>query len=72
MTIDGLLTVNDVAQRTNRDPESVRRWIRAKRLPAAKIGSVYLVKLEDFANFTPPVPRGRSYKHRLPEEKVKR
>jgi len=62
MAIDGLLTVNDVAERTNRDPESVRRWIRANRLPATKVGTVYLVKKEDFARFTPPTPRGRHAK----------
>lgn len=62
MTIDDLLTVTEIAKRTNRDPESVRRWIRAKRLPATKIGTVYLVRQEDFTRFTPPTPRGRHIK----------
>lgn len=59
MPVGGLLTVADIAERVERDPESVRRWIRDDRLPATRVGNVYLITHEDFRAFRPPVPRGR-------------
>jgi len=64
MTIAGFLTVTEIAKRTDRDPETVRRWIRAKRLPATKIGTVYFVAGKDFLAFKAPIPRGRYVKAR--------
>jgi excisionase family DNA binding protein len=59
MPVGGLLTVADIAERMERAPESVRRWIRDDRLPATRVGNVYLITLDDFRSFRPPVPRGR-------------
>ncbi len=38
-----MLTVPEAARRTGRRPETLRRWIRAGRLSAAKVGTQYLV-----------------------------
>jgi excisionase family DNA binding protein len=59
MPLGETLTVVEVAQRTGRHPESIRRWIRAGWLPATKIGSVFLVNAEDFEAFQLPLARGR-------------
>lgn len=43
------LTVMQVAQKLQVHPESVRRWVRAGKLPAVKIGGKYLrIKKADF------------------------
>lgn len=38
-----MLTVADAARRTGRNPETIRRWIRAGRLRAEKVGSKHLI-----------------------------
>ena len=42
-----MLTVPEAARRVNRDPETVRRWIRAGRLPARKIGTQHVIEEDD-------------------------
>ena len=42
-----MLTVVDVAARTGRNPETVRRWIREGKLPAKKIGQQHFVEEAD-------------------------
>ena len=42
-----MLTVPEAARRTGRNPETIRRWIRAGRLRAEKVGTQYLVDEED-------------------------
>jgi excisionase family DNA binding protein len=44
-----VLTVPEVAKRTGRNPETIRRWIREGRLPARKIGTQHLIEEEDVA-----------------------
>jgi len=46
-----VLTVHEVAARLNRDPETIRRWIRSGKLPARKVGLQHLVDEMDL-----PVP----------------
>lgn len=41
------LTVPQVAARIDRNPETVRRWIREGRLAARKIGTQHLVDEDD-------------------------
>lgn len=44
-----MLTVPEAARRAKRDPETVRRWIRAGRLKATRIGTQHLIDEEDLA-----------------------
>lgn len=43
------LTVPEVARRLGRSPETVRRWIRAGKLPASKVGTQHVVEERDLA-----------------------
>ena len=42
-----MLTVPEAAKRANRDPETIRRWIRAGRLPARKVGTQHVIEEAD-------------------------
>lgn len=42
-----MLTVPEAARRVGRDPETVRRWIRAGKLRARKIGTQHVIEEED-------------------------
>jgi excisionase family DNA binding protein len=42
-----MLTVPEAAKRAGRDPETIRRWIRAGRLRARKIGTQHVVEEDD-------------------------
>jgi excisionase family DNA binding protein len=42
-----MLTVPEAAERVGRDPETVRRWIRAGKLRAKKIGTQHMIDEED-------------------------
>ncbi|HEY8739879.1 MAG TPA: helix-turn-helix domain-containing protein [Candidatus Dormibacteraeota bacterium] len=56
-----MLTVPEVARRLNRDPETVRRWIRAGKLRAHRVGTQHIVEDEDLAALMKPsvsVPPG--------------
>jgi excisionase family DNA binding protein len=57
-----MLTVPEAARRVNRDPETVRRWIRAGRLRARKIGTQHVIAEEDLVDFVDsrqlPLPEG--------------
>ena len=44
-----MLTVMEVARRVGRDPETVRRWIRAGKLKAHKVGTQHVVDEDDLA-----------------------
>ncbi len=47
------LTVEDIYEELGRTvpPDTIRSWIRTKRLPAYKPGKAYLVKREDLDKF---------------------
>jgi excisionase family DNA binding protein len=57
-----MLTVPEAAKRTGRDPETIRRWIRAGRLPALKVGTQHVIEEDDLdalvSKDTLPVPAG--------------
>jgi excisionase family DNA binding protein len=42
-----MLTVPEAARRAQRNPETIRRWIRAGKLPARKIGTQHVIEEED-------------------------
>ena len=42
-----MLTVPEAARRAGRDPETIRRWIRAGRLRARKVGTQHVIEEED-------------------------
>jgi len=42
-----MLTVPEAARRVNRDPETVRRWIRGGKLRATKVGTQHVIEEED-------------------------
>lgn len=42
-----MLTVPEAARRVGRNPETIRRWIRAGRLRSRKIGTQHLVDAQD-------------------------
>jgi len=39
-----MLTVPDAARRAGRDPETIRRWVRAGQLPARKVGTQHVIE----------------------------
>lgn len=44
-----MLTVPEAARRVGKDPETVRRWIRAGRLRAHKVGTQHIIDEADLA-----------------------
>ena len=57
-----MLTVPEAARRAGRDPETIRRWIRAGRLRAHKVGTQHVIEANDLDAVlgadTLPVPGG--------------
>jgi excisionase family DNA binding protein len=55
-----MITVPEAAKRAGKDPETIRRWIRAGRLPARKIGTQHVIEEADLEPLledqTLPVP----------------
>jgi excisionase family DNA binding protein len=56
-----MITVPQAAQRTGRNPETIRRWIRAGRLRSERVGTQHLVDeaelealVDDPADIVPP------------------
>lgn len=47
-----MLTVPQAAKRVDRDPETIRRWIRSGRLPARKIGTQHVIEEDDLDALT--------------------
>ena len=46
-----MLTVPQAAKRVGRDPETVRRWIRAGKLRSHKIGTQHMIEEQDLEGF---------------------
>lgn len=42
-----MITVPEAARRVGRDPETVRRWIRAGKLRSQKVGTQHLIDERD-------------------------
>lgn len=47
-----MLTVPEAARRTGRNPETIRRWIRAGRLRASKVGTQHVIDEADLDALT--------------------
>lgn len=47
-----MLTVPEAARRVDRDPETIRRWIRAGKLPARKVGTQHVIEEADLDELT--------------------
>ena len=46
-----MLTVPEAARRVGRDPETVRRWIRAGKLRSQKVGTQHVIDEQDLEAF---------------------
>jgi excisionase family DNA binding protein len=57
-----MLTVPEAAKVARRDPETVRRWIRAGKLAAHKVGTQHLIDEDDLTAFV-----GKGAVHRFGE-----
>jgi excisionase family DNA binding protein len=42
-----MITVPEAARRAGKDPETIRRWIRAGRLRASKVGTQHVIEERD-------------------------
>jgi excisionase family DNA binding protein len=42
-----MLTVPEAARRAGRDPETIRRWIRAGKLRSRKVGTQHVIEEHD-------------------------
>jgi excisionase family DNA binding protein len=53
-----MLTVPEAARRVGRNPETVRRWIRERKLVAAKVGHQHVIDEDDLSAFMAGPVRG--------------
>jgi len=42
-----VLTVPQAAKKVGKDPETIRRWIRSRRLRAEKVGTQWVIDADD-------------------------
>lgn len=61
-----MLTVPEAAKVARRDPETVRRWIRAGKLTARKVGTQHMIAQTDLAAFL-DTPRHADQAHEIHE-----
>lgn len=47
-----MLTVPEAARRTGRNPETIRRWIRAGRLSARRVGTQHVIEESELERVT--------------------
>ena len=47
-----MLTVPEAAKRSGRNPETIRRWIRAGRLSAHRVGTQHVIDEQDLDRLT--------------------
>ncbi len=50
------MTVPDAARFANRNPETIRRWIREGKLRSRRVGTQHLVEAEEVAAMLPTPP----------------
>jgi CSLREA domain-containing protein/excisionase family DNA binding protein len=53
-SIQHMLTVPEAARRVGRNPETIRRWIRAGRLRARKVGTQHVIEEADLERIATP------------------
>jgi excisionase family DNA binding protein len=61
-----MLTVPEAARRVQRNPETIRRWIRSGRLRAQRVGTQHLIDEQDLdavdvEQDTTPLPEWMKY-----------
>ena len=44
-----MVTVPRAAELVGRDPETIRRWIRAGKLPSQKVGTQHMIEEDDLS-----------------------
>jgi excisionase family DNA binding protein len=49
-----MMSVREAAERVDRDPETIRRWIRSGRLPSRQVGTRYVIDERDLLALTQP------------------
>ena len=49
-----MLTVPEAARRVNRNPETIRRWIRSGRLQSRKVGTQHVIEEADLLDAIEP------------------
>lgn len=49
-----MLTVREAADRVDRSPATVYRWIRSGRLPSRRVGGRHLIAEDDLLAIAPP------------------
>ncbi len=47
-----MLTIPEVARRTGKHPETIRRWVRSGRLRSTRVGTQHLIDEEDLEAIT--------------------
>jgi excisionase family DNA binding protein len=69
-----VITVPEAARRTGRNPETIRRWIRAGKLRSQKVGTQHLVDereldelLDDEDDMLPLPPEWRTMRDGRPQ-----
>lgn len=67
-----MLAVPEAARRVQRDPETIRRWIRSGKLVARKVGTQYMIDEDDLdacvrGVFSSSPPSGAGRAHALHE-----
>lgn len=53
------LTINEVANRLNVEPKTIRRWIKEGTLTAAKMGRIWRIDPEDLEKFIQKAKEGK-------------
>lgn len=64
------MTVPEAARYTGKNPETVRRWIRAGKLRSEKIGTQHLVYKDDLDYYFMPIPRMELPPEWLPDDGI--
>jgi uncharacterized protein len=61
-----MITVSEAAKLAGRDPETIRRWIRAGKLTSWKVGTQHVIDEDDLANVLAGYGESPSGRDRLP------
>lgn len=44
LDLQNRLTVNEVAKKMGKNPETIRRWVREEKVKAIKLGNVFYIE----------------------------
>jgi excisionase family DNA binding protein len=51
-----MITIPEAARRSGKNPETIRRWVRAGRLRSERVGTQHLIDEEDLAGLIDDQP----------------